>query len=104
MSDCLKRDRLRSLADVDFKHEKPMKCPSCGDEITASTGVNGATLPKPGDITVCFNCGHVAAYADDLTIRALNDAEMVEIAGNPLLVDMQRMIGIVRKNIRRAQP
>jgi hypothetical protein len=56
------------------------------------------STPKPGDLAICLNCAHVMVYADDLKVRAPNDVEMVEIAGDP---DMVRAVNkIVEFNKR----
>jgi len=74
------------------------KCPSCGtdnDATTATPGTNSG--PKPGDITICWDCGHIAAFADDLTIRDLTDAKAKEIAGHPNLLRVQKTRAEFRK-------
>jgi hypothetical protein len=45
-----------------------------------------ASTPRPGDVAICLHCAHIMAYGDDLTVRALTDAEMIEIAGDADIV------------------
>jgi hypothetical protein len=49
-----------------------------------------AARPRPGNISVCIDCGHIMAFADDLTLRNLTDAEMIEIAGDKRILALQR--------------
>jgi hypothetical protein len=52
-------------------------------------GVDHRSQPKPGHITVCIGCGHLMAFAEDMRLRNLTDAEMYEIAGDPRLIAVQ---------------
>ena len=47
-------------------------------------------VPEPGDITICIHCGHLMAFADDMTVRPLTDNEMYDIAGDPRLIAFQK--------------
>jgi hypothetical protein len=48
------------------KREKPLevKCPTCGYQHRAAPNVAGFK-PKPGDITICFNCAEVLEFDKD---------------------------------------
>jgi hypothetical protein len=59
--------------------------------------VLGDAAPSPGDFTICFRCGHVMTFGDDLKLRALTGAEIEELAGDPRLVKMQTARGEVMK-------
>lgn len=67
---------------------KPSCCSQCGEMLDGAVNVDG-TRPGPGDIGICLRCGHVMAYADDLCLRELTDAEMHMIAGEPELLWLQ---------------
>lgn len=73
------------------------KCLDCGKTVTAATPPKGAKKPKPDDFTVCLYCGHVMAFDSDMTVRALTDAEMHEVAGNPEILRIQRARSMVTK-------
>lgn len=89
MSDCLKREGAKFVGDT--AHVMPTsKCLNCGYEMDRASCVNNDCAPDPGDITICMSCGHLMAFADDLSLRALTDAEMVAVAGNKRIVDIQR--------------
>jgi hypothetical protein len=75
-------------------------CLNCGYEMDAATATNPAyemEPPKPGDIAICLKCAHIHAFADDLTVRELTDAEVVEVAGNPDMVRAVEAIGLAAK-------
>lgn len=76
---------------TDIARLKPSPCLHCGSINDAATGVATTnTAPSPGDIAVCLNCGHIAAYNDDLGIRELTVAEQIELAGDRLILAVQR--------------
>lgn len=66
------------------------ECLGCGKRMDGATGVDHRSRPKPGHITICIGCGHLMAFADDMRLRNLTDAEMYEIAGDPRLIAVQR--------------
>jgi hypothetical protein len=69
-------------------------CIGCGRRVDASTPIDHASAkPDPGDITVCFYCGHIMAYAEDLSLRNLTDAEMHAVAGNEAVLAIMRARG-----------
>ncbi len=60
---------MRELHSTDF--EKPVPCPSCGEELEASTYIRNAKIePTPGDISICFTCGAVNQFTEDLKLKA----------------------------------
>lgn len=72
-------------------HRIPLsKCLSCGIANDAATAVGENARPKPGAITVCITCGHVQAYADDLTLRELTGEEAHAVAGDQRILAIQR--------------
>ena len=70
------------------------RCLDCGHVLTGAARAPGqpVTKPRPGDVTICLECGHIQAFADDLTMRALSEEEMTEIAGDPEIVAMVNAI------------
>ena len=73
-------------------------CLDCGAVNPAQTGVTGKARPSPGDISICWTCGHLMAFADaDGRVRALTDAEIVEIAGDPRIVRINTLRAQVRE-------
>jgi hypothetical protein len=51
-----------------------MPCPHCGYIVDRSTPASDqATIPKPGDITICFDCGEISEYTgDDGSVTAMS--------------------------------
>jgi hypothetical protein len=72
------------------------KCLACGYVIDAASSTPDYPdnpPPSPGDIALCLNCAHLHLFADDLTLRELTDAEMVEVAGDPEMLHAVEAIG-----------
>jgi hypothetical protein len=76
------------------------KCLACGYTFDAASGVTGAEHPQAGDISLCLRCGHLMAFNADLTTRALTDAEMLEVAEDPRILEVQRARKHVMKDKR----
>lgn len=57
------------------------ECLGCGKRMDGATGVDHRSRPKPGHITICIGCGHLMAFAEDMRLRNLTDAEMYEDCG-----------------------
>lgn len=71
-------------------------CLNCGYVLDMAMNVFGARGPQPGDISICIKCRHVMAFDDDVKLRALTDAEIREIAGNPRLVRTMKGLSVWR--------
>jgi hypothetical protein len=73
-------------------------CLDCGTLNPAQTGVTGQARPSPGDISICWTCGHLMAFADaDGRVRALTEAEVVGVAGDPRIVRVNNARAQVRE-------
>jgi hypothetical protein len=48
--------------------------------------------PRPGSITICFDCGHVMAFDERLRFRELNDKEIYDLAGECKMLRLQEAI------------
>lgn len=50
-----------------MKRVPPSVCPNCGDVHDAATAADGSgAMPEPGDFTICFNCGDINRYDDNM--------------------------------------
>jgi hypothetical protein len=58
--------------------------------LDACSEAAGNSTPGPGDITLCIYCGHIMAFADDLTLRELTNEEIYEVAGDERILKIQR--------------
>lgn len=77
------------------------KCVECGEVNTRSSSVSGPDQkPEPGHIAICFYCGHIAAVADDYTLRPLTDEEMYEIAGDRAIIEAQELRVRILENMK----
>jgi hypothetical protein len=75
-------------------------CLSCGKMLDGCTAVDADGGPCPGDFTVCISCGHLMAFADDLTLRELTSEEMHAIAGDKRIIAVQQ----ARKALKERAP
>lgn len=74
------------------------RCLDCGTMIDSASAIKDDVIrPKPGDITVCVNCGHIMAFNDDITVRMLTDDEMFEIAGRLDIIMIRQAIAQANK-------
>ena len=79
-------------------HVKESACTNCGHSMNGALAVGDDQAPVPGDVTLCIRCGHLMAFADDLTLRELTAAEAVDIAGDPILVGASEALAkVIRK-------
>jgi RNase P subunit RPR2 len=69
---------------------KMNECPSCHKQLDAASSVDDNLRPEPGEITICLYCGHIMAFDDDLSFRELTSKEMIEVAGDPRILAIQR--------------
>jgi hypothetical protein len=71
-------------------------CLDCGEQLDAATHIGGDQhKPDPGDVSICVRCGHIMAFADDLTLRRLTDEEMKQVAGDRLIIKTRAAIAKV---------
>ena len=61
---------------------KLSRCLRCGKPLDAATDFAGKAVPKPGDISICMGCNYVMAFASDLSMRELTDAELIAANNN----------------------
>jgi hypothetical protein len=95
----VRRDPDKSFRMGPNQHLPESACTNCGHVMDAANCVStdGEGKADPGDITVCIICGHVMAFADDMTLRDLTAEEAKEIAGNKALLALQEARGEVMK-------
>lgn len=68
-------------------------CLECGEPNDAATNPFGGRGPRPNDFTICMYCGHVMAFAEDLTMRALTKKERREVERDPRVKKIQMARG-----------
>jgi hypothetical protein len=78
----------------------PSPCTNCGKVTDAATHFGERRNPKPNDISLCYYCGHIQAFGDDLKLRELTSAEMIAIAGDPRIITASAAI-IYSKDLKK---
>lgn len=53
-------------------------CPACGRSSDAHTNAFGDQRPRPGMVAICFYCGTLLGFTNDLLLRPLTRAEYDE--------------------------
>jgi hypothetical protein len=66
-----------------------LNCKAVNDGATCVGEEDGT--PSPGSISVCGECGHIMIYDTDMTLRELTDKEMIDIAGDPRIITIQKI-------------
>jgi hypothetical protein len=65
--------RKTSPKDLQEMHHNelptPSACPTCGTVLEASAPISGRVEPRPNDISICFTCGAISQFNEDLTFR-----------------------------------
>ena len=64
------------------------RCPDCGYAMDAASPVSGNAdeEPRPGDLSVCLDCGAVLVFTNELGMRVATLREMNEAPPNLLRV------------------
>lgn len=96
----VRRDTEKSFKAEEESRLPESACTNCGHKLDACTAVSadGMGKPNPGDMTVCICCGHIMAFADDLTLRELTDEQAKQVAGDPRILAIQAARRAVEKD------
>jgi hypothetical protein len=62
------------------------RCTNCGEENDGALGIGVDKSPRPGDYSLCIECGHLMVFDEQLKVRDPTSAELDAIAGNENLV------------------
>ena len=76
-------------------------CLSCGHVMDRASGVNTDAQPMPGALTICIRCGHMMAFAEDLTFRELTRKEKDTAMGIPAVLAVLKTRNFVVKKKRK---
>lgn len=74
-------------------------CTNCGKLVDGASSFETDRSPRPGDATICVYCGHLMVFDDTMKLRELNDQEIVELAGDPRLLLMQKVRGEIKEKL-----
>ena len=69
-------------------------CCECGKMLD---GAAGPCKPSPGDVSLCFECGSLNVFDDDLKLRRPTDEEMLFVAANSEIQELRRSINAFKK-------
>ena len=79
-------------------------CSQCGYAMDrASTVFGEAAAARPGDISVCWKCAHITRYADDLALVELTQAEVIDLALDPVFVENYRKFKLASRPVQSEQ-
>lgn len=60
-------------------YEAPVDlCPHCGYGTNRTSPLTSKSGPKPGDFTICLNCGEFLRFNDDLRMTKTTDFELTQ--------------------------
>lgn len=70
---------------------KPAPCLNCGKVNDRLGGaIDEHSVPVPGDVTMCIECGHLAIYDENpQRLRELTAAELLEVMQDPEIQAVQ---------------
>lgn len=54
-------------------------CSNCGKNFEMATPVDGHGKAEKGAISICFKCGQIGVFQEDLTVRKITEEELQEI-------------------------
>lgn len=66
-------------AHIISKNSDAHRCPTCNTSLNAATGVDTDAKPENGDISICFGCGEILTFNDDLTLSKISEKMLTEI-------------------------
>lgn len=62
----------------------PDRCPYCHREVDAATALDpGANPPVPGDVTMCWFCGHWSTWYPNGRLGPLSNEQLVAVMTRP---------------------
>lgn len=87
--------------DVMQRTNPEARCPICQRVVDACTHVDPArdAMARPGDLSVCANCGALLIFLEDLRVRGLTREEFEELPADTrtLLVKTQLIMRAARR-------
>ncbi len=68
------------MARSETRLGRKSSCPACGYGCDSAGTVDGSERsPRPGSICICFKCGAVCKFGDDLALVPFTEAEIGEL-------------------------
>jgi len=73
------------------------ECPGCGATLNAATGTDGEAIPREGDLSICYKCGSLLEFNEDLSVRLLDSNDMKKLDWETV-EELERMQDFIRDN------
>lgn len=55
-------------------------CPACGYQVDRTSSTAGEAIsPRPGDVSLCANCGDIAVFDDTLRVARISPADLRKV-------------------------
>lgn len=81
------------------------RCPNCDEPNDYAGAVDGSDAkPRPGDASICWRCGHLCVFDEDLRLKNPSDAQITAIAGDRRIVKAQSARAFARRMIDAIKP
>lgn len=74
-------------------------CPSCKKKVDGASGVTGARVPKPDDLSVCIYCASVSQYDASMQLKTFD----VNALTSEERAEVEQAQQLVRRAIARAK-
>lgn len=58
---------------------KPTHCKTCNNIIDAHTATNGEHVPMESDISICFYCGVISKFDNEMNLVAMPFNELLQL-------------------------
>ncbi len=55
------------------------KCPTCGKKLNAAKALEEQSTPVAGDISICFYCGSILSFQEDLSMKRMDIDELLSL-------------------------
>jgi hypothetical protein len=73
-----------------------MKCLNCQSILSCASSIDHDEAPHKGAITICVECQHVMAFDEQLQFRELNDEEIIDMAGDEVLLKAMKAAELIK--------
>lgn len=72
-------------------------CSICHHQLDGATQINGINKPKPGDVSLCIECGNIAIFGNDLELRQPTSEENQVLQKDHIIISAQAIIFATKK-------
>jgi hypothetical protein len=72
-------------------------CPHCGYHPDIATNMSGFHAPEVGDFHICFNCGEVGRFGENMMLAKTTRNELVENLDERHLATIDMMQAVIKQ-------